>query len=193
MCEIIINVNCYPADGTANVAADYSVDSKVFGVNAGWSSKQLGLKVSALADTKDKLSEVSLESTQSVKDAKVTFSGVFDNLKKKFNVAAKVSNDDIGAKVQYDTSDKDPVLTVFKSLDSNNVVSPSVSLKSGAVSYKWNRKFNGGEVEAKFNPGDNLALEWTDKGAYGEWVTKADIPVDNQAGTKISFSRKWTF
>lgn len=114
-------------------------------------------------------------------------------MKKKLKLVAKASTDDIGAAVEYDTKVKDPVLTVSKSLDNNNVISPSISMKSGAMSYKWNRKFTGGSLEAKFNPGDNLALEWTDKGSNGEWVTKADIPVDNQAATKISFSRKWTY
>jgi hypothetical protein len=180
-------------DGTAKIDADYGVDSKVLGVEAEWESEKLGVKVSVVGDSKDRLTEVGLTSTQTVKDAKVKLGGVYDVLKKKLNLSAKTSNDDMAAEIKYNTADKDPVLKLSKKLDDNNCVAPSISLKTGDVSYMWNRKFTGGELEANFHPGDNLVLEWTDQGTNGEWVTKADIPVDNQAGTKVSFSRKWTY
>lgn len=163
-------------------------------MNAQWESDKLGLKVHAAGDTKNKFTEVGLSSTTSASNgAKVTLKGNFDNLKKKFSFITKAENNDLAAEIAYNTADKDPVLSVSKAFNGNDEISPSISLKTGAVSYKYNRKINGGKVEADFHPGENLVLEWKDQGSNGVWTTKADIPVDNTAGTKVSFSREWTY
>lgn len=95
--------------------------------------------------------------------------------------------------MKYDSEDKDPVLSVTRALDSKNEVSPSVSLKSGDVSYGYTRKWEGGSLKSKLFPGDKVQLEWTDKGAQGSWVTSADVPLDNKANTKVSFGRDWSY
>ena len=61
------------------------------------------------------------------------------------------------------------------------------------MKYGWVRHWNGGSLESEYTPGDKLALSWKDNGANGQWTTKADIPLENQSNTKVSFSRDWNY
>jgi len=178
-------------DGTATVDADYDISDKTLSVNANWASEKLGFTLGAAGNSKDRVTEVSASTTQTVAGNKVNIKGAWDRLKNKLDFTTKATVDDITAQVDYDTADKDPVLSVAYKLDANNVVTPAVSLKNGAMSYKWHRKINGGSIDAKLCPGNNLDVEWEDNGSNGAWTTKASIPVNNVAGTKVSFSREW--
>ena len=84
-------------------------------------------------------------------------------------------------------------MAVSHQLDAKNAFSPSVSLKNGAVKYGWVRKWSGGSADLKLTPGDKLTVEWKDQGANGVWTTKAEIPVNDQAKSKISFAHDWTY
>lgn len=54
------------------------------------------------------------------------------------------------------------------------------------------RNLDSGSISADFHPSDNnVIVEWKDQGASGDWTTKAEVPLDNSASTKISVSRKW--
>jgi len=105
----------------------------------------------------------------------------------------RVSVDDTQVELQYDNADKDPVLVVNHKIDDRNSVNPSISLKSGAVTYGWNRKINGGSLDTKLHPGDKVEISWEDNGASGVWKTTAEVPLDNTANTKVSFSRDWNY
>lgn len=182
------------AEGIANVEADYNVAGKVLEVAAKWTSEKLGLSVGASGNSRDRVTEVSASSTQDINGHKVTLGGTWDRIKNKLDFSTKANLEkDLTAQVDYDTVGKDPVLKVSYKLDENNIISPAVSLKDGEMSYGWNRKINGGCLDAKFSPGDNVEVEWTDNGSNGVWTTKATIPVNNQAGTKVSFSREWNY
>ena len=84
-------------------------------------------------------------------------------------------------------------MAVSHQLDAKNAFSPSVSLKNGAVKYGWVRKWSGGSADLKLTPGEKLTVEWKDQGANGVWTTKAEIPVNDQSKSKISFSHDWTY
>ena len=61
------------------------------------------------------------------------------------------------------------------------------------MKYGWTRNWTGGSLESEYTPGDKLSLAWKDNGANGQWTTKADIPIENQSNTKVSFSRDWNY
>jgi len=181
------------ADGVAHVNADYNVADKTLAVSANWNSDKLGLALGAEGNSKDRVTEVSASTTHTIKGNKVTLKGTWDRIKSQFDFNTKAAVDDITAEVDYNTGDKNPVLSVSYKLDSNNVVTPAVSLKDGDMSYRWNRKINGGSLDAKFRPGNALDLEWQDNGSNGVWSTKAHIPTSNPSDTKVSFSREWNY
>jgi len=180
-------------DGVATVDADYNFADKTVGVAAKWVSDKLGVTFGATGNTKDRVTEVSASSTQKLNGNQVTVEGRFNRLENKLDVSTKAAVDDITAQIDYDSKDRNPVLSVSYKVDAKNVITPAVSLKDGDMSYRWNRKINGGEVDAKFHPGDNVEVEWKDNGSNGVWSTKANIPVNNHAATKVSFSREWNY
>jgi hypothetical protein len=58
-------------------------------------------------------------------------------------------------------------------VDDRNTVEPSISLKSGHMTYGWTRALNGGgSVQAVYNPGETVDVTWKDNGANGVWNTK---------------------
>jgi hypothetical protein len=181
------------ADGVANVETDYNIAEKTLAVAANWASDKLGLTFGANGNSKDRVTEVCASTSHDIRGNRVTLKGTWDRLKSQFDLNTRAVVDDITAEVEYNTADKNPVLSVSYKLDSNNVVTPAVSLKDGEMSYRWNRKINGGAVDAKFRPGDSLDLEWNDNGSNGVWSTKAHIPTSNPSGTKVSFSREWNY
>lgn len=182
-----------PADGTATVDVSYKLDDKTTDVSATWNSDKVGLELTANGNSDDYLTSVGATSTQTVGGNKLGVSAAYCLLKKKLSAAGKLTVDDTAVEVTYDTEAQDPVLAVSHKLDASNTIAPSVSLKNGAVKYGWTRKWTGGSLDTTFTPGDKVVLEWKDEGANGTWKTKADIPIENQANTKVSFSRDWSY
>jgi len=180
-------------DGRATVDATYNLASKTTAVAAKWVSDKLGFTFTAEGDTVDHLKEVGVETTQDVKGNKLNLHGNYDLTKKKISGSAKLFVDDSSLKLAFDNVDRDPVLSVSHKLDAKNTIEPSVSLKSGSMKYGWTRHWTGGSLESEYTPGDKLSLAWKDNGANGQWTTKADIPIENQSNTKVSFSRDWNY
>jgi len=178
--------------GQACVNADYNIADKKLGVCANWSSEKDGLSFGVSGNSNDRVTEVRACTTQTIGGNKWNIKGTWDRVKNTIGLNTKTTVEDITAEIDYDTTDKNPVLSVAYKLDANNVFTPAVSLKDGEMSYRWNRKINGGSVDAKLKPGNSLDVEWQDNGSNGVWSTKASIPVNNPSGTKVSFSREWT-
>jgi len=178
-------------NGVATVNADYDIADKTLGVCTNWSSEKDGVSIGISANSKDRVTEVRASTAPTIGGNKVDIKGTWDRIKNSVGLSTKTTVDDITAQVDYDTTDKNPVLSVSYKLDANNVVTPAVSLKDGEMSYRWNRKINGGNIDAKLKPGNTLDVEWQDNGSNGQWATKASIPVNNPSGSKVSFSREW--
>jgi len=181
------------SDGSLTVDADYNLENKVLSVASQWNSDSLGLRVGANVDSADRVTEVSFGKDSKINDNKLSLQGAYDLLKKKFSAQSTLNVDQTTVNVKYDTENKDPVLSVTRSIDSKNEVSPSVSLKNGDVTYGYTRKWEGGSLRSKLFPGDKVELEWTDQGSKGSWTTRADVPLDNKANTKVSFGRDWNY
>jgi len=65
---------------------------------------------------------------------------------------------------------------VSHKVDDRNTVEPSISLKSGHMTYGWTRALNGGgSVQAVYNPGETVDVTWKDNGANGVWNTKVRL------------------
>jgi len=178
-------------DGVATVNADYNIADKTLGVCTSWSSDKSGLCIGVSGNSKDHVTSATASTSTDIGGNKVNIKGTWDRIKNTIGVTTKTTVDDMTAQVDYDTGDKNAVLSVSYKLDANNVVTPAVSLKDGEMSYRWQRKINGGSVDAKLKPGNTLDVEWQDQGSNGVWSTKASIPVNNLSGTKVSFSRDW--
>tara|TARA_B110000090_G_scaffold197541_1_gene235591 strand:+ start:211 stop:864 length:654 start_codon:yes stop_codon:yes gene_type:complete len=177
--------------GTATVDADYNIDSKVANFNAKWGKE--GLEIACAGNSVDKITEVSASTEQELNGNKWNIGAAYNMLKKTVSGSTDLTVDDTTVTLTYDTCDKDPVLNVDHKLDDNNSVSPTMSLKSGDMSYGWTRKINGGKFGSRLFPGDRVDLTWEDEGASGVWTTKAEVPLDNAANSKISFSRDWNY
>jgi len=182
-----------PYDGVASVDAEYSLSNKNLDVTADWVCDKLGVAVKTSGSTKDKLKEIGVTTTQKINGNEIKFDAKYNHPAEKFELSSTANLDDLLVKVKFDSKSQDPVLSVSYDVDSKNTVTPSVSLRDGEVSYGWKRSLEGGSIDATFNPGKNVEVEWTDNGSNGVWKTKADIPVSNHAGTKVSFSREWTY
>lgn len=181
------------SEGKFAVDSDYNIADNTLGVSASWTSDSLGLNINAVADSKDRVTNVGFKKDTTVDDNKLTLSGAYDLLLKKFSAGSSFTVDSTTVDIAYDSAAKDPVLSVTSSLDSKNEISPSISLKSGDVSYGYTRKWDGGSLKSKLFPGDKVEMVWTDNGASGAWTTTAEMPLDDRANTKISFARDWNY
>ncbi len=180
-------------EGTATIDADYNVNSKLLSADAKWKASSRDLEARARGNNQDRVTEVGLTTSQNIEGKKVILSADYNLLNKKLEGAAKVTVDDTTAEVKYDNKDRDAVLTVSHKVDASNTVEPSISLKTGHMTYGWTRNWNGGSVQAVYNPGETVDVTWKDDGANGVWNTKASIPVDDHASTTVSFSRDWKY
>lgn len=151
------------------------------------------MELRASGNTKDHLTEVAAETSTNLNGNKLNLGAVYDLVQKKLSTKTRMTVEDTDVELQYDNADRDPVLAVSHKLDDKNTVSPTISLKSGAMTYGWNRKIAGGSLGTKLHPGDKVEVTWEDSGANGIWTTKAEVPLDNHANTKVSFSRDWNY
>lgn len=185
-----------PLDGKVSFNTEFDVKKNVFGIFSQWASKSLGLAVSARGNTHEKLQAVDVRKSFDYKNNRLTLNAAYDVIKKKISGSTSVNiEQDTEMQLQYDSVAKDPVFTLTRQLDAHNEVSPSVSLKTGKLTYGMRRRWEGGSLKAQLAPGETLGLEWRDEGVSGAWVTSAEIPVGKtpSAPTKITFSRDWNY
>jgi hypothetical protein len=179
-------------EGTATVDADVHLDSKVLSVAAKWVSDKMGLTLHAEADTKSQLNSIGFE-VDSFSGEDVYIKGSYDLHTKQSKWSAKLKREQTEAQASYNTADENLILAVSYDVDDHNSLKPTYSIKTGHVSYGWTRKWNGGELDTTFHPGDKAVLEWTDKGHLGDWKTKAEVPLDDAKNIKVSFNRDWKY
>lgn len=178
-------------DGTATVDADYTISEKRLNVNSKWSNDKLELTAEGNSD--DKLTEIGALTHQTFHGNPWDISAVYDLIKKRVSGSTEIQVDDTTVGIEYDNADRNPVLSVSHKLDDKNTVEPTIALKSGDMTYGWVRNINGGKLGTKLTPGEKVDLTWEDNGANGIWTTKAEVPLDNTANTKVSFSRDWAY
>lgn len=183
--------------GKLTVDTEYNVPRNAFQVIASYANEKFGLAASAIADTADRIKEVSAsKSFDSVlgDGDNFTLDAKYETKAGKTTVVSRYARGDAAAVLNFDTEENDPVLTISKNLDENNIVSPSLSFKTGETKYGFTHKFSkGSTVSSKFTPGKDVALTWTDSGDSGVWTSTAVIPLDKSQSTKISIGRDWNF
>lgn len=120
----------------------------------------------------------------------------FCNQKRSFTVELKqdIQAGKTDAVLFVSQEDKDLELTVNHKVDDRNIISPTLSLKKGYVTYGWKHLLGeGGELTAVLDPFEDLDLTWTDPGKAGSWVANARIPVKEPRTASVSFKRKFAF
>eukprot|EP01035_Chromulina_nebulosa_P018215 gene18215-23881_t len=140
----------------------------------------------SLADQKIELTTV-LANKQSGLTGKL----VTDN--NNYDISTKVTKDRITTDLAYNTVENNPILTVGVDIDDVSTIAPSISLRTGDISYKYSRKLSAGSISGKFIPDDKVEVEWKENVSNGVWITKADIPLDRSKNTKISLTKQWDY
>lgn len=180
------------ADGKLNVDVDYSIADKEFEASAEW--KGDGLSLNAEGNTNDFLTKVGAKTSHTFDGAsravKATVGAAYEILSKKASVDTLLESGDAAVELTYDTKSEDPVLKVMYKYQ-KHTFKPKIALKSGDVTYGYNRKCASGAVDASVVLGENVVVEWTDNSASGAWKTTLDVPLQDQKKTKVSFARDW--
>jgi len=181
-------------DGVISVHVDYDLLRQVCGVDSSWRSDKLGLEVSAIANTKDIVKDISFKATRAFGRSAVAVQGNFNPNNNHVLAAAKLSIEQTSGQITYDSGRNEAILSLCHNLDQLNSISPSFNLKTGSTKVVFTRKWDGGVLSSEFTPNEKVHVTWTDKSISGDWVTKVDIPLhESRKGTKISFSRNWVY
>lgn len=183
-----------PANGVLDVGAEYVVEGNTGKVATSWSNKDLALRVGMVGDSKNLLTGVSLSKTGLVMGNELFAAASFNVPKQAVHASASYSIDDTIVSLQGDSKNLDPVLSVTRRLDVANEVTPTISLKTGKMSYNWRRKWFGGSLSTTVHPNSDdkkVELEWRDEGVNGQWITRAEIPLEDATKVKLSVSRDW--
>jgi hypothetical protein len=194
-----------PGDGKLAVDANFVVADNSVRLAASWFSSSLGLTVGALANSNNPTVVTKMEAQKDtvVGNSRISVNAAYDIPHKVAQGFVSAELD--GTLVQVDVStdaQQDPVLSVTRALDAQNEVTPSISLKSGHLTYAWRRRWAGGSLQAKLLPSDpsdrRLELDWADEGSLGTWNTHADFPLDGAAAAtskpaKITIGRDWKY
>eukprot|EP01041_Mallomonas_annulata_P007787 gene7787-15928_t len=179
--------------GKLTVDTEYNLPENKFSVISNWVMDGAGFVVQALADSKEQLQKLSLQMTdKAILGADSICSKLeYDFQDSSASLKSRYTKGDTGVSLEVDSKDCDSVVTVAHTIE-QDTFSPSVSLKTGAFSYGWLRKWSGGSLESKLKVKDSLEVTWSDEASSGVWKTKAIIPLDDSTKkTKISVSRDW--
>lgn len=159
-----------------------------------WFSGKFGTTITANANNKEKITDLSLESSGIISGNKWWFGSAYDVLKKVGTFSTSYKVDALTSEATYNTADGEIVLKGSQQINDRNSFSSSVALKSRKMTYDWTRKWQGGSLSSTFLPSDKkLNLVWRDDGATGTWTTQATLPLDDMSNTKISFSHNWVY
>jgi hypothetical protein len=170
---------------------DVDVNNNEIGIGAQWTDGKYQVNVEG--NSADMITIVGANTTQTVSGNDIGIAASYEVLSQKISAKASVTIDDAIAVLNYNSADQDPILSVEKPIDENNSVIPCVSCKTGAINLGYLRRWAGGSLRSTFYPKDKVILEWKDQGTNGVWTTTADVPLDDTANTKISFSRDWNY
>lgn len=181
-----------PLSGVGDITAEFSPEDKVVGVVLNWMNEKRGVDLAVAGNSKDKFTVARLGLAKNIKGVNCAINSGYDHLKKQVYVATTAAYKDLTCHMEVDSENKDPRVSLLYNVDSRNTVIPSVSLKTGEMSYSWRRFLDSGSLSAAFHPGKNVELEWRDQGASGVWVSRADVPMENPSKPKFSFSREWS-
>jgi hypothetical protein len=113
-------------------------------------------------------------------------------------------NDNAHVEVEGDVFEKkkavfhNAVLRVAYRVDESNRFTPELDLKSGRMSYEWERTLgDGNSFTASINPNDKVMVEWKDvrrdSGARGAWTTRVNVPWGNSKDMDVTFQRRFNF
>ena len=167
------------ADGEATVDADVNVEDKTVAAQVKWVSDKLldGVKttLNLHGDSKDMLTRVGAEFEKDIDGKNLEVRGDYNLADSRLDAEAKLRADKTTAEVAFNTGDEDIRIQLSHDLDANNAPKGSYSTKSGEIAYGWTRKWEGGELDGTYHPsnGGRAVLEWTDKGAIGDWKTRS--------------------
>jgi len=179
-------------DGVAHIEADYNTHDNVLSVASKWESDQHKLKVSVDANSRDKVTDVGLKASRGVNGNTVGVNVDYNVHGHNAAFEGSVSRDETVVKVSYDTAHGTPQVAVSQKLNKNNEINPKINLKTGAITYGWTRKYNGGSIESTLDPSHkSVAVNWEDHGSNGNWKTSANIPLEDLKGSKVTVSRAW--
>ena len=184
------------AYGKALLQAEYDVKKESASLYCNWVSNKFGVTLTALLDSKDKLTEFACRKVQSAfLGADETAIGA-DYVKEddKVSFYARYARGDTAAEYRVDSKDLDSIVTISQNIDDENVFSPSLSLKTGDMSFGWLKKWSGGSLQSVLKVGEKLSLTLKEDAKSGAWVVKADIPVEgSEKKTKIGIVREITY
>ncbi|CAM9298304.1 unnamed protein product [Discosporangium mesarthrocarpum] len=79
---------------------------------------------------------------------------------------------------------------VRQKLSEKSWVIPSLCLRTGALSYWFSRSLDWGEVEAKVEPGREVAVRW-EGDVGGVWRVETFVHMADMPSSRISFRRAW--
>jgi len=179
--------------GKAGLKAEFDLPKNVLSVVGNFVYDKFGLGLSASANSKDNLQEVGFTKSQSINDDTAVIDVNYNLLDKKVDLKTRYASKDTAVEIKVDSVDQDAVVTVSRKHD-DNVVSPSISLKTGSTSFGWRRKIKGGNVEAILNTGKNVEVTWNDNTDTGSWKTKATVPLSGDVSkSTLSVSRDFAF
>jgi len=189
------------ADGEATVDADVNVEGKTVAAQVKWVSDKLldGVKttLNLHGDSKDMLTRVGAEFEKDIDGKNLEVRGDYNLADSRLDAEAKLRADKTTAEVAFNTGDEDIRIQLSHDLDANNAPKGSYSTKSGEIAYGWTRKWEGGELDGTYHPsnGGRAVLEWTDKGAKGDWKTRAEVPLANNeiGNSKVTIKREWKY
>ena len=183
-----------PVNGKLHVDADYAIEKNTAHLSRTWSSETLDLAVGVAGDSKDFVTSVSANKRVVVAGNPLSLSGQYLLASKTAVGRAVYSVGKTVVAVTGDSTSLDPVVAVSRVLDAQNEVTPSISLKTGTMSYAWRRRWGGGSLLTTVHPNaanKRVELEWSDVGTNGVWTTRAEVPLDDSSKVKISVSRDW--
>lgn len=179
--------------GKLNIDTAFDFAKNKFSIYSGWFSDKYGLAVSAVADTSDKLKEVTIRKTQ---DAvlgvdKISSSVRYDLQNKVVSLIEVVARGETAVEIKFDNKDFDPIVTLSQQFN-DDFFSPSISVKTGTAAYGWKRNLSSGSIDATLRIGKKFTLTWRDIAMGGAWVTKATVPLDDpEKKTKITVAREF--
>lgn len=173
---------------------EYITSSNTVEARGKYENEYHGLKLHINGDSKENFRDVFISKTfKTPSRIRITLKSSYDFVMKNLHLGSRAEKNDVAAEVAFNTKDQQTSLTLVKSLDGVHEVSPTVILNTGKLSMKYSRKYLGGVLKADFYPGENVLIEWKDKGINGVWTSKANIPVKDTSKTKVSIAREWTY
>lgn len=182
-------------EGEVSVILGYEPVSNILSIDSEWINKKESFLLNFSWNNKNRITELGASFLANIREMEYVISSKFKPFENKVESKLRISGDVSAMQLDYDDIEKDPILRVLYKNDDYNLIEPSMSLKTGVMTYTYTRLSNAtSSRQMKYQPEKNL-VSFIDiaRASNMDYTLEFDVSTKDFSASKFKYSPVYKF